>query len=74
MSYDTHTLLNAGADPDEVASEILTSVAQNKSDFVVAATLSAKAALWLKFFVPRFLDKQLVKRFEKGQAEMKKES
>jgi hypothetical protein len=62
-----------GADPDEVANEILVSVAQNKSDIVVAATFSAKAALWLKFLAPGFLEKQLVKRFEKGKLEMKKE-
>lgn len=64
----------AGADPDEVANEILTSIAQNKTDFVVAATFSAKAALLLKFLAPGFLEKQLVKRFEKGKVEMKKES
>jgi hypothetical protein len=40
---------------------------------VVAATFSAKAALWLKFLAPGFLEKQLVKRFEKGKLEMKKE-
>ena len=63
-----------GADPDQVANEILTNVASSKSDFVVAATFSAKAALWLKFLAPGFLEKQLVKRFEKGKLEMKKES
>ena len=63
-----------GADPNEVAAEILTSVAQNKSDFIVAATFSARAALWLKFLAPGFLEKQLVKRFEKGRLEIKKDT
>lgn len=62
-----------GADPDEVAINILNSVAAGKSDFVVAATPSATAALWLKFLAPWFLDSILVKRFEKQkQIESKK--
>ena len=61
-----------GADPDEVATTILNNVALGKSDFVVAATFSAKAALWLKFIAPSFLESMLVKRFEKGQLEGKK--
>ena len=67
-------IMCSGADPNQVANEILTNVANGQSDFVVAATFSAKAALWLKFLAPGFLEKQLVKRFEKGQLEMKKES
>ena len=61
-----------GANADEVACTILTSVANGKSDFVVAATLSAKIGLWLKFISPSFLESMLVKRFEKGQLETKK--
>lgn len=61
-----------GADPDEVAYTILNNVALGKTDFVVAATFSAKAALWLKFIAPSFLENMLVKRFEKGQLEAKK--
>lgn len=61
-----------GADPDEVADAILNNVALGKTDFVVAATFSAKAALWLKFIAPSFLENMLVKRFEKGQLEAKK--
>lgn len=56
-----------GADPDEVAAIILDSVAVGKSDFVVAATFSANAALWLKFLAPSFLERMLVKRFKKQQ-------
>jgi hypothetical protein len=56
-----------GANPDEVASEILNSVAVGRNDFVVAATISAKVGLWLKFIAPSFLEKMLVKRYEKGQ-------
>ena len=61
-----------GADADEVACTILTSVANGKSDFVVAASFSAKIALWLRFAAPSFLESMLVKRFEKGQIESKK--
>jgi len=61
-----------GADADEVACTILTSVAKGKSDLVVAASFSAKIGLWLKFLAPNFLESMLVKRFEKGQIESKK--
>ncbi|KAL9180390.1 hypothetical protein ACHAXT_008360 [Thalassiosira profunda] len=54
-----------GADPDEVAAEILDSVAYGTTDFVVAATFSAKVGMWLKFLAPRFLEGQLAKRYEK---------
>ena len=55
-----------GADPDELASEILDSVVHGKTDFVVAATFSAKAALALKFLAPSLLEKLLVKRYQKN--------
>lgn len=55
-----------------MADTILNNVALGKTDFVVAATFSAKAALWLKFIAPSFLENMLVKRFEKGQLEAKK--
>ncbi|KAL3784214.1 hypothetical protein ACHAW5_005266 [Stephanodiscus triporus] len=61
-----------GADPDEVAISILESVAAGKSDIVVAATFSARVAMWLKFLAPSILDRILAKRFEKQQLEMKK--
>lgn len=54
-----------GKDPDEVAATIMNSVASEQMDFIVAATFSAKAALWLKVFAPSFLEKMLLKRFEK---------
>ena len=58
-----------GADPDNVAVEVLDSaVVGGKTDFVVAATFSAKAALILKFFAPSILEKQLVKRFMKASS------
>lgn len=57
-----------GADPDELACEILNSVNAGKTDLVVAATFSAKAALTLKFFAPSLLEKLLVKRFKKAAA------
>mmetsp|Transcript_15790 Transcript_15790/g.29799 ORF Transcript_15790/g.29799 Transcript_15790/m.29799 type:complete len:328 (+) Transcript_15790:274-1257(+) len=54
----------SGADPFRVATEILDCVVHNrKSDFIVAATPSAKIAIALKFFAPKILDKLLSKRF-----------
>ena len=56
-----------GADPDLVATQILDSVmAAKRTDFIVAATISAKFALILKFFAPSILEKLLVKRFKKA--------
>lgn len=56
----------AGADPNDVAIDILDKVAIGQADFVTAATISAKAAIWLKFFAPSVLRKQLVKRYRKS--------
>ena len=53
-----------GADPKEVAVSILDSVAKGKADFVVAATPSATAAIWLRLLCPGILRNMLVKRFE----------
>jgi len=61
-----------GADADEVAFTILTSVAKGQTDIVVASSFSAKVGIWLKFFAPNFLERMLVKRFEKGHLESKK--
>lgn len=57
-----------GADPRDVAVEILdTTVAKGKADFVVAATPSAKVAIWLRLLLPQVLQNLLVKRFEKAK-------
>lgn len=57
-----------GADPRDIAVEILDSaVAKGKADFVVAATASAKVAIWLRLLLPGFLQNMLVKRFEKAK-------
>jgi len=63
-----------GKDPDEVAATIMNSVASEQNDFIVAATFSAKVALWLKVLAPSFLDKMLVKRFEKQRIELKEKT
>ena len=68
----TNNCTTKGADPDEVAATILESVTAGKTDFVVAATFSAKAAMWLKFVAPSFLENTLVKRFEKQAIQSKK--
>lgn len=55
-----------GADPNHVAIEIINSAWTNKTDYIVAASLSARVALLLKSLFPHVLEKQLVKRFKKG--------
>ena len=64
----SHVLISptiiAGADPDDVAITILDLVASGKADFVVAANLSAKIAIWLRLLAPSVLNKMLVKRYE----------
>ena len=54
-----------GADPDDVAITILNSIADGKMDLVVAATISARIAIWLKFLAPSTLQSMLVDRYEK---------
>lgn len=63
-----------GSDPKEVAVTVLDSVVQGQADFVVAATLSAKVAIWLRLLFPSLLQSMLVKRFEKSQKENKVKS
>mmetsp|Transcript_44343 Transcript_44343/g.49466 ORF Transcript_44343/g.49466 Transcript_44343/m.49466 type:complete len:514 (-) Transcript_44343:8-1549(-) len=64
-----------GADPHDVAVEILNTVfVKGANDFVVASTLSAKVAIWLRFLFPSLLQKILVKRYEKATATAKKEN
>mmetsp|Transcript_5253 Transcript_5253/g.15209 ORF Transcript_5253/g.15209 Transcript_5253/m.15209 type:complete len:377 (-) Transcript_5253:136-1266(-) len=55
-----------GADPTDVAVTILNSVAQGTTDFVVAATPSARAAIWLRMIAPKFLENKLARRYEKS--------
>lgn len=62
-----------GADPDEVASKILDSVAKGRHDIVVAASTTSKIALLIKFFSPSLLRKLLVRRFEKELASRQKD-
>jgi len=60
-----------GADPKDVAVNILDSVSKGKVDFVVAATATAKIAIWLRLLCPGILQRMLVKRFEKSRKEKK---
>lgn len=55
-----------GADPNDVAIDILENVAEGTADFLTAATFSAKAAIWLRFLLPSVLNNILVKRYEKS--------
>ena len=59
----------SGSDPNEVAVTILNQVASEHVDFVVAATFSAKAAIWLRLLCPALLRSLLVKRYEKSLKE-----
>lgn len=59
----------SGADPDYVAVMILNKVAHGDADFVVAATLSAKAAIWMRLLCPGLLRYSLMKRYEKSEKE-----
>jgi dehydrogenase/reductase SDR family protein 7B len=61
-----------GAEPDEVAVTILDKVAKGNIDFIVAATTSAKAAIWMRLLCPGILQKLLVKRFKKSEQEKEK--
>jgi dehydrogenase/reductase SDR family protein 7B len=61
-----------GADPKEVAVTILDKVAKGSNDFIVAATISAKAAIWMKLLCPAILQKLLVKRFQKSELSKEK--
>lgn len=56
-----------GADPRDVAVEILNKACKGTADFVVAATPSAKVAIWLRLLFPKVLQNLLVKRFEKAK-------
>jgi hypothetical protein len=56
-----------------VAEEILDKVAAGQQDFTVAATLSAKAAIWMRFLCPWLLQQILVKRYEKSLVKEKEE-
>jgi dehydrogenase/reductase SDR family member 7B len=61
-----------GADPNHVAIEIINSARTNKTDYIVAANFTARVALLLKFLFPHVLERQLVKRFQKGSELNKK--
>eukprot|EP00548_Thalassiothrix_antarctica_P003700 CAMPEP_0194150316 /NCGR_PEP_ID=MMETSP0152-20130528/42649_1 /TAXON_ID=1049557 /ORGANISM="Thalassiothrix antarctica, Strain L6-D1" /LENGTH=303 /DNA_ID=CAMNT_0038853177 /DNA_START=149 /DNA_END=1060 /DNA_ORIENTATION=- len=52
-----------GADPNDVAIDVLTRSSGESKDFMTAISISARVALWLKFFAPSVLHKLLVKRF-----------
>jgi dehydrogenase/reductase SDR family protein 7B len=62
-----------GSEPDEVAINILDSVAKGKGDFVVAAGFSAKAAIWMRLLCPSILQTLLVKRFQKANNQKEKD-
>jgi dehydrogenase/reductase SDR family member 7B len=59
----------AGADPDVVAATILNKAVRGEADFIVAATLSATVAIWMRLLCPRLLRTSLVKRYEKSLKE-----
>lgn len=64
------TTLN-GADPNDVAVEVLNSVMAGKMDFTVAANFSAIVAIYLRLLCPGLLRSMLVKRYEKSMKHKK---
>jgi len=57
-----------GADPNKVAVKILNLVTRGRHEFLVAASPSAKIALFIKKISPSLLRTMLVKRFKKDPA------
>jgi hypothetical protein len=66
-SLCTEISIIIGADPNEVAVDVMNAVAKGKADFMVAATLSAKVAPWIRFFAPAAWNSILVKRYKKSR-------
>ena len=56
----------AGADPADVARQVLARIARGEMDFTIASTLSSVVAMVLRFFFPGLLRWLLVKRYEKS--------
>jgi len=59
-----------GTPPKDVAIALLDAISYGKSELVVAATLKARIALWLRFLAPTQLQKLLVKQFEKSKSKV----
>jgi dehydrogenase/reductase SDR family member 7B len=66
----SHGVLDAttaqGADPNDVAATILDRVVAGSTDFTIAASLSAVAAIWMRLLCPGILQKIMLKRYEKS--------
>lgn len=56
-----------GKPPKEVAVSLLDSVTKGQADIIVATTVSAKIAIWLRFLFPTLLQKILVSRYDKSK-------
>lgn len=56
----------SGASPDDVARAVITSVARGELDLMVAASFSAKIAIWLRLLFPSLLRYILLKRYKKS--------
>lgn len=56
-----------GAHPDDVAVDVLNSVAYGKTDFLVATTFSTRVAMILRIFFPWALEMILVRRYLKNE-------
>ena len=56
-----------GKPPKEVAVSLLDSVTKGQGDIIVATTVSAKIAIWLRFLFPTLLQKILVSRYDKSK-------
>ena len=57
-----------GESPSKISKQIIKHILDPKrksSDLLVATNIKTRLALWLRFFLPSILEKQLVKRYEK---------
>ena len=55
-----------GADPDDVAVEIIMGANAGKSDMIIDAGLSATIGMWIRFLFPSFFQKLMERRYEKS--------
>eukprot|EP00592_Proboscia_alata_P008975 CAMPEP_0194355396 /NCGR_PEP_ID=MMETSP0174-20130528/3319_1 /TAXON_ID=216777 /ORGANISM="Proboscia alata, Strain PI-D3" /LENGTH=414 /DNA_ID=CAMNT_0039124659 /DNA_START=30 /DNA_END=1274 /DNA_ORIENTATION=+ len=60
-----------GADPNDVAVDVLERCSNGQTDIIVSAPFTARVAIWLRFLMPGILQKKLVKRFENEEAKKK---
>lgn len=66
MSSHDSPILTVGALPDNVAADILTAVAKGRCDFLVAASMTDRMSIWMRFLAPAAWNQHLIKVHEKN--------